>query len=136
MMDSGNLFASLILLKTVFSLGFGNEDIDFNRMSEIQVVGGGKMKTAGVIRLAYRYVEELLVLESDFHILHKPMLLANYDVLFPVESQLQDTGSVLPIGATIAANCNMSESAYSISLPPKLRICQSRRSELADFGGQ
>ncbi|KAK1763655.1 hypothetical protein QBC33DRAFT_548889 [Phialemonium atrogriseum] len=112
MFDTGNRAGSLILCDTVFSLGYRHEDIDFSRMMALEVVGGHRTDTVGVIKLAYCYSKGSETLEGDFHILMK--VIKDYDVLIAPPDQPRYPGEVPPVAATIGAKRELTGGGYSI----------------------
>lgn len=129
LLDSGNRLGHMILMDKLFSMGIRSEEIDFSRMEKIQVVGGSTLKTAGVIRIIWRYVEADDAFEEDFHILED--LLGDYEVLLAMDpALLQDSNAPTPVAATIEAGGGVTESKLSPSpfttLEVGFLICKSQ----------
>lgn len=125
MWDTGNTFASLVLRDLILNLGYRSDDIDLSKGSEFKVVGGGAVKTFGVVKLycslnsGPKFVEYFQVLD---------VVIEGYDVIIsPPESRMfSSKKSTSLVAASIEPQRNLTEGELGTKSSIELtNICQS-----------
>lgn len=100
MIDSGNQLGPMISMDFVRTLGFETNDLDISNRRRFWAVGSlDPLSTDGSVGLTYQGDEYCST--DDFHVLET--LIQNYDVLFPLGSDLGCGNRIPAVAATIVA---------------------------------